>query len=124
MSFIRKIRRGDRIYYDEVENVRVNGKVVQRHVRYIGTDKDRPTSFPVDRMHFGYIATRLMQGDLSASELLDMIEKMGHSVMREDLESVGIRYTFKKNDLRISLYYARRYRKQGHPAGAEKNSDR
>ena len=101
MSFIRKIKRGDMIYYDEVENARINGKVVQKHIRYIGKDKDRATSFPIDKVHFGYIATRLMRGDLSARELLDMIEKMGHSVIGEDLESVGIRYTFKK---KISEY--------------------
>ena len=36
MSFIREIRRGNRIYLSEVESKRINGKVVQRHIRYIG----------------------------------------------------------------------------------------
>lgn len=40
MSFIRKIRRGDKLYLAEVENQRINGKVVQRHIRYIGKDAD------------------------------------------------------------------------------------
>ena len=76
MSFKRKIKRGDRIYYDEVENVMVSGKVVQKHLRCIGTNPDKPTSFPIDHLHFGCIAMRLMQGDLSSNEILDMIEKV------------------------------------------------
>lgn len=43
MSFIRKIKRGGRIYLAEVENQRVNGKVVQKHLRYIGTEADGQT---------------------------------------------------------------------------------
>jgi hypothetical protein len=43
MSFIRKIKRGESIYLAEVENVRIGGRVVQRHVRYIGKQvDDRP----------------------------------------------------------------------------------
>jgi len=43
MSFIRKIKRGDSIYLAEVENVRVGGRVVQRHLRYVGKQvEDRP----------------------------------------------------------------------------------
>ena len=40
MSFIRKIRRGDKIYLQEVESVRIDGKVVQRYIRYVGREAD------------------------------------------------------------------------------------
>jgi transposase len=40
MSFIRKIRRGNQIYLAEVENARIAGKVVQRHLRYVGKEID------------------------------------------------------------------------------------
>ena len=43
MSFIRKIKKGNAIYLAEVENVRVKGKVVQRHIRYIGKEADGKT---------------------------------------------------------------------------------
>ena len=43
MSFIRKIRKGDRIYLAEVESRRVEGKVVQRFIRYIGKEADGRT---------------------------------------------------------------------------------
>jgi hypothetical protein len=43
MSFIRKIKKGDRIYLAEVENRRVEGKVVQRFIRYVGKQADGRT---------------------------------------------------------------------------------
>ena len=38
MSFIRRIKRGASIYLAEVENVRVGGKVIQKHIRYVGKE--------------------------------------------------------------------------------------
>jgi hypothetical protein len=112
MTFIRKIKRGSNVYYQEVENVWVNGKTVQKHIRYVGKDKDRPSDIPLERVQFGFIATRLMQGDLSPSELLDMIEKMGNLVDRENLERIGLYYNFKKNSFSLSLYRKRLPKKQ------------
>ena len=43
MAFIRKIKKNGRIYLAEVENVRIDGKVVQRHVRYVGKEVDGKT---------------------------------------------------------------------------------
>jgi len=43
MSFIRKIKKGNKIYLAEVENVRVDGKVQQRHIRYVGKEVDGKT---------------------------------------------------------------------------------
>ncbi|MCY4523358.1 MAG: transposase [Halobacteriovoraceae bacterium] len=40
MSFIKKIKRGDKTYLAEVENFRVKGKVVQKYIRYIGREVD------------------------------------------------------------------------------------
>ncbi|MCX5803822.1 MAG: transposase [Proteobacteria bacterium] len=40
MSFIRKIKKGNSIYLAEVENQRIGGKVVQRHLRYVGKEVD------------------------------------------------------------------------------------
>ena len=107
MSFIRGKKVGGVIYYSEVENVRVNGKVVQKHIRYIGKDKENPDRIPLENVQFGYIATRLMQGDLSPNELFDMIEKMGNHVNRENLERIGLFYDFKKNSFSLSLYRKR-----------------
>lgn len=43
MAFIRKIKRNGKVYLAEVENVRIEGKVVQRHIRYIGKETDGKT---------------------------------------------------------------------------------
>jgi hypothetical protein len=43
MSFIRRIRRAGRIYLAEVQNHWINGKCVQRHIRYVGREADGKT---------------------------------------------------------------------------------
>ena len=43
MSFIRRIKRKGSVYLAEVENRWVNGKVVQRHIRYVGREADGKT---------------------------------------------------------------------------------
>ena len=40
MSFIRKIKRGGSVYLAEVQNSWVDGKVVQKHIRYVGKEVD------------------------------------------------------------------------------------
>lgn len=43
MSFIRRIKKNGKIYLAEVENRWVDGKVVQKHIRYIGRQADGKT---------------------------------------------------------------------------------
>ena len=43
MSFIRKHKKNGRTYLSEVENIRINGKTVQKHIRYIGKEVDSKT---------------------------------------------------------------------------------
>ena len=40
MSFIRKIKKGNSVYLAEVENQRIGGKIVQKHIRYVGKEVD------------------------------------------------------------------------------------
>ena len=40
MTFIRKYKRGNKVYLAEVEGHRVGGKVIQRFVRYVGKEAD------------------------------------------------------------------------------------
>jgi transposase len=40
MSFVRKIKRGDKTYLAEVENQWIDGRCVQKHIRYIGKEVD------------------------------------------------------------------------------------
>ena len=43
MSFVKKIKKNGKIYLSEVESKWINGKSVQKHIRYIGTEVDGKT---------------------------------------------------------------------------------
>jgi len=43
MSFVRRIKKGNRVYLAEVENKWINGKCVQKHIRYVGREADGQT---------------------------------------------------------------------------------
>jgi transposase len=43
MSFIRKRKRNGKIYLEEVENIRVKGRIIQRFIRHVGRDADGTT---------------------------------------------------------------------------------
>jgi len=105
MSFIRKIKQRGKTYYAEVENVWIDGKCVQRHIRSLGTDPEHPTNFKIEPVHFSYIAVRLMQGDLMPNEVFELLEGMGEPVTRDSLERMGISYDFEKKAFFISLFY-------------------
>jgi len=112
MSFIRKIKRGEKIYYAEVENRWINGKCVQKHIRSLGTDPNQPKSLPIEPVHFSYLAVRLMQGDLTPNEVFEMLEGMGQPVRRESLERIGIYYDFEKKRTQSTYSTKRAQRSQ------------
>jgi len=43
MSFVRRVKRGDKVYLAEVRSKRIGKKVVQEHIRYIGREADGKT---------------------------------------------------------------------------------
>ena len=43
MSFIKRVKRGNKVYLSEVESKWVNGKTVQKHIRYIGKEVNGET---------------------------------------------------------------------------------
>lgn len=43
MAFIKKSKRNGKVYLNEVENTWIDGKCVQKHIRYIGTEVDGET---------------------------------------------------------------------------------
>ncbi len=123
MSFIRKIKRGGKIYYAEVENLWINGKCVQKHIQSLGTDPNHPTNFLIEPVHFSYLAVRLMQGDLTPNEVFVMLEGMGQPVRRESLERIGIYYDFGEKTFSIYLFYTRSLKKPKNDVGnVERNS--
>ncbi len=45
MSFIRKIKKGNKVYLAEVENKWINGRCIQKHIKYVGKEVDGKTVF-------------------------------------------------------------------------------
>ena len=43
VGFVRKIKKGDKVYLAEVENRWVDGKCVQKHIRYVGKEASGKT---------------------------------------------------------------------------------
>ena len=88
-TFIRKIKQGDKIRYAEVWNERQGKKVIQHHVRYLGSDPTNlpdPSSFDIEKVHFGYLAQLILGDTLSADDVYLMLDGMGKSVERKELK--------------------------------------
>jgi len=108
MSFIRKIKHGNSVYYAEVENKWVNGKVVQKHIRYLGKDPAAPPKkAEISDMGFGYLATMLMQKALTPNDVFEFLENQGIKVSKEELEKVGLFYDFEKKTFSVYLSYSK-----------------
>lgn len=114
MSFIRKIKRGNSVYYAEVENRRVGGKVVQRHIRYLGKDPEAPPKkAEISDVGFGYLAAMLMQKALTPNDVFEFLENQGTKASREELEKIGLFYDFRKKTFSVYLYYRKTSRRKG-----------
>ena len=110
-TFIRKIKQGNAVRYAEVWNERCGKKVIQHHVRYLGSDPNNlspPSSFDIEKVHFGYLAQLLISDALTADDLYTMLENMGESVERKEVESIVLRYDLRGKKLRLQLMYPRR----------------
>lgn len=105
MTFVRKIKIGKRIYYAEVKNERVGKKVIQHHIRYLGTDPDAPKrKFEIEKMHFGYIAQLILANALTPQDIFQMLKNKGEVVTEMALEKLGIEYQFAKKTISITPY--------------------
>ncbi|GBE54388.1 hypothetical protein BMS3Bbin15_00541 [archaeon BMS3Bbin15] len=124
MSFVRKIKSGNSVYYAEVENKRVGGKVVQRHIRYLGKDPNAPHAPPkkaeINDVGFSYLATMLMQKALTANDVFEFLEDQGIMVSREELEKIGLFYDFGKKTFSVYLSYQKTSKRK--PAAGDAGS--
>lgn len=110
-TFIRKIKQGTKTRYAEVWNERRGKKMIQHHVRYLGSDPKHlppPTSFTIEKVHFGYLAQLILRDDLSADDLFTMLKGMGEPVQRRELNGIIVRYDIAKKKLRLQLVLTRK----------------
>jgi hypothetical protein len=110
-TFIRKIKQGDKIRYAEVWNERQGKKVIQHHVRYLGSDPNNlpePSSFNIEKIHFGYLAQLILSDTLSADDIYLMLDGMGKSVERKEIKEIVIRHNLDKKKTRLHLVFPRK----------------
>ncbi len=110
-TFIRKIKQGNKIRYAEVWNERQGKRVIQHHVRYLGSDPDSlpdPSSFEIETIHFGFLAQLILNDTLSADDVYLMLEGMDKPVKRKELKEIVIRYNIAEKKTRLHLVFPRK----------------
>ena len=118
-TFIRKIKQGDSTRYAEVWNERRGKRVIQHHVRYLGSDPDNlppPRSFDLEKVHFGYLAQLILSDALTAEDIFQMLDGMGKSAEKNELRSIAIRYNLDTKKTRLHLNYPRKIEKSAQSA--------
>jgi hypothetical protein len=110
-TFIRKIKQGDKIRYAEVWNERRGKKVIQHHVRYLGSNPNNlpePSSFNIEKIHFGYLAQLILSDTISADDIYLMLDGMGKSVERKEIKEIIIRHNLDEKKTRLHLVFPRK----------------
>lgn len=110
-TFIRKIKQGDKIRYAEVWNERRGKKVIQHHVRYLGSDPNNlpePSSFNIEKIHFGYLAQLILSDTVTADDIYLMLDGMGKSVERKEIKEIIIRHNLDEKKTRLHLVFPRK----------------
>ena len=109
-TFIRKIIQGNSIRYAEVWNERQGEKIIQHHVRYLGSDPNNlpsPSSFDIELVHFGYLAQLILNETLTADDIYNMLEGMGKSAERKEIKEIVIRHKINEKKTRLQLVLPR-----------------
>lgn len=112
-TFIREIKQGKVIRYAEVWNERRGKNVIQHHVRYLGSDPNNfppPSSFNIEKVHFGYLAQLILGDSLTAEDLYVMLKNMGESIEQKEVKSIVLRYNLREKKLRLHLVFPRKKR--------------
>jgi hypothetical protein len=114
-TFIRKIKQGDKIRYAEVWNERHGDKIIQHHIRYLGSDPNKlpePRSFAIEKLHFGYLAQLILSDSLSANDIYLMLDGMGKSVERKEIKEIILRYKLDGKKTHLQLIFSRKRKKE------------
>jgi hypothetical protein len=107
-TFIRKIKQGDKIRYAEVWNEREGKKIIQHHVKYLGSDPDNlpePSSFVIENLQFGYLAQLILSDSLSANDIYLMLDGMGKSIERKEIKQIIIRHKLDEKKTQLQLIF-------------------
>ena len=112
MAYERTITVAGRQYRQLVESVwdpkaQVTRKHVLRHLGPVQPAHPRaaePPHVALPSVHFGLLATRIMTGTLTASQVIELVREMGAEIPPGDLAAVGIRYDLGEKTLELLLW--------------------
>ena len=113
-TFIRKIKQGDKIRYAEVWNERHGKKIIQHHVRYLGSDPDNlpePSSFLIENLQFGHLAQLILSDSLSANDIYLMLDGMGKSIESKEIKQIIFRYKLDEKKTHLQLIFVKTRKK-------------
>jgi len=96
MTFIRKKKVGDKVYLIEVNNVRVNGKIKQKFVRYLGREVN------------GKAVKRVSTNDIQATSVKQSLDVLAIDKIAQELRLKEVSYK-----PAISLVYSQLLEKRG-----------
>ena len=110
-TFIRTIKQGNKIRYAEVWNERQGKKIIQHHVKYLGSDPENlpePSSFNIEKVHFEYLAKLIFNESFSANDLYLMLDGMGKSIERKEIKHIIFRYKLDEKKTILQLIFSKK----------------
>ena len=110
-TFTRKIKQGDKIRYAEVWNERQGKKVIQHHVRYLGSDPDNlpeSSSFKIEKLQFGYLAQLILSDSLSANDIYTLLDGMGKSIEHKEIKQIIFRYKLDEKKTQLQIIFLKK----------------
>jgi len=113
-TFTRKIKQGEKIRYAEVWNERQGNKIIQHHVRYLGSDPENlpePSSFVIENLQFGYLAQLILNDSLSANDIYTMLDGMGKSIERKEIKKIIFHYKLDEKKTVLQLIFNKKRKK-------------
>jgi hypothetical protein len=106
MAYVRKLHRGDRVYYERVESYRdEKGRSRTRVLEYLGANPEPPPEpITLKGSDFAMLAVKLMDETLAPKDVFDLLEQIGKKPANLDaLEAIGIRFDLAGKKLELCL---------------------
>lgn len=111
MEFLRTVESRGHRYRQRVEWVRdARGKRHLRIVQNLGPIRpvyrrpSGPQALPMEPVHFGLLATRMMTGSLTAVQVVQTVREMGEEVPEGELRAAGVRFDLAEKKLALLLW--------------------
>jgi len=106
MAYVRSKKRGDKTYYYLVEGKRVNGKVRQKVVKYLGPNP-KIVRVNLDKAKTKVLAETVFLEDINSSdELKARLDLVGIPYPESDIVEMNLSHKIGKKKFNLFLYFA------------------